>query len=160
MTPWRWGQRSTEADQRGSASVELAVLAVPCVILLALLATGFRVADAQHRVTGVAGAAAREASLGRDARNAEALAEKKAKQELSAKTMHCSPKPQVNATFVDTWDASGRPGMVTVTVSCSVPFADLGIPLLRGSRTLTDVAVSPIDPYRAEKRPGTGGGQG
>jgi Flp pilus assembly protein TadG len=89
---WRCARsHHPRADQRGSASVELAVLALPCVMLLALMASGFRIADAQHRISGVASAAAREASLGRDASSAEALAQAKATQELNAKTLTCAP---------------------------------------------------------------------
>ena len=45
--------------------------------------------------------------------------------------------------------AQGVPGQaVVVTVTCLVSFADLAIPGLPGSRTLTDRAVSPIDPNR------------
>ena len=45
--------------------------------------------------------------------------------------------------------AQGVPGQsVVVTVTCLVSFSDLAIPGLPGSRTLTDRAVSPIDPNR------------
>ncbi len=147
MRVW-WARRQCES-QRGSASVELAVLALPCVMLLALMASGFRVADAQHRISGVASASARQASLARDVSTAEALATDKALQELSAKALTCSPQPHVSTEYRQGWNGDGSAGLVVVRVSCSVPFADLGIPLLRGSRTLTDVAVSPIDPFRS-----------
>lgn len=152
MIARRRGRDAT--SQRGSASVELSVLTMPCVFLLAILTTGFRIADAEHRLSGVASAAAREASLGRDAGNAKKLAESKARKELNANALRCMPAPNVSAQFRDTWESTATPGTVQVTVKCSVPFADLGLPFLKGSRTLTDVAVSPIDHFRSTTNSG------
>ena len=43
---------------------------------------------------------------------------------------------------------AGTPAAVTVDVACTVDLSDVAVPGLPGSRTLTDSAVSPLDPAR------------
>jgi hypothetical protein len=43
----------------------------------------------------------------------------------------------------------GSDATVTVTVTCTVTIADLAIPGLPGTHTMTGTATSPIDSYRS-----------
>ena len=43
----------------------------------------------------------------------------------------------------------GTDGTVTVTITCTVTIADLAIPGLPGTHTMTGTAASPIDRYRS-----------
>jgi Flp pilus assembly protein TadG len=53
------------AGEGGSASLELAIIAPVLLVLVALVVMGGRFAMASAAITGVAGAAARDASLAR-----------------------------------------------------------------------------------------------
>ena len=141
--PGRW--------DRGSASLELSILAPVMLLLIGFVVVAGRVAVAGAAVTSIAGNAARDASLARDARGAAAAASSSARSSLTAQDLHCVGGGDVSL------DPSGFPAAarggggqsVVVTVTCIVSFSDLGLPGLPGSRTLTDQAVSPIDPNRA-----------
>ena len=111
-----------------------------------------RVAIANNSVTAIAGNAARAASLARDARSATAAGGASARSDLTAQALHCDGGGQVNVDATGFYAArQGTPGQaVEVTVTCVVSFADLAIPGLPGSRTLSDRAVSPIDPNRGD----------
>ena len=61
-------------DDRGSESVELAILLPVGILILAMLVIGARIALAGDRVSGVAGIAARDASLARSAAAAQQTA--------------------------------------------------------------------------------------
>ncbi|GAA3714275.1 hypothetical protein GCM10022224_094890 [Nonomuraea antimicrobica] len=43
----------------------------------------------------------------------------------------------------------GRPATIIAHVSCEVQLADLAIPGIPGTKTITSSFTSPIDPYRA-----------
>ena len=134
-------------DDRGSESVELAILLPVALLVLAMLVIGARVALAGDRISGVAGIAARDASLARSAAAAEQLATASASEALSSRDLHCA---EVQVT-VDTAGFSSAPGVlasVSVAVSCTVDLSDVGVAGLPGSRTLRDSATSPLDPAR------------
>lgn len=151
----RGGLRTDRRD-RGSATLELSILAPVMLLLIGFVVVAGRVAVAGAAVTSIAGNAARDASLARDARGAVAAASSSARASLTAQDLHCAGGGDVAV------DPSGFAGAarggggqaVVVTVTCLVSFSDLGFPGLPGSRSLTDQAVSPIDPNRAA----TGGG--
>lgn len=139
----RWWWR----DDRGSESVELAILLPIGLLLVAMLVVGARIALAGDRISGVAGIAARDASLARSAVAAQQLATETATAALTSQGLHCIDV-QVR---VDTSGFSAPPGTsasVTVAVSCTVDLSDVGVAGLPGSRTLTDSATSPLDPAR------------
>lgn len=137
---------------RGSATLELAILASALILLLGFIVVAGRVAIANNTITTVAGNAAREASLARDARTATVTAAATARSALTAQAIRCDGGGQVAVDASGFAAASqGAPGQsVVVTVTCLVSFADLAIPGLPGSRTLSDRAVSPIDPNRGD----------
>lgn len=139
--------RSHPDRERGSESVELAILLPVAVLVLAMLVIGARITLVGNRMTGVAGIAAREASLARSSSAATQLATAAATQALADRQLHCTDiRVTVDATgFVS---APGTAAVVTVDVACSVDLSDIGAPGLPGSRTLRDVATSPLDPAR------------
>jgi hypothetical protein len=134
-------------DDRGSESVELAILLPVGLLVLAMLVIGARIALAGDRISGVAGIAARDASLARSAVAAEQLASAGATTALAGRDLHCADV-QVSVDTSGFAAAPGVPASVTVVVSCTVDLSDIGVAGLPGSRTLRDTATSPLDPAR------------
>jgi Flp pilus assembly protein TadG len=129
-------------------SVELAVIAPGLVLLLLLVGAGGRVVEAQSHVDGAARDAARAASLGRSAVQADDLAVQAAQADLGSSSW-CAPG-SVTVTVAG-FPALGQavlPGTnVTVTVGCEVnmsPFTILGF---KPTKPFTAQAVAPLDPY-------------
>lgn len=142
---------SNRRPDAGSVALELAILTPVMILLIGFVVVAGRVAIAGASVTSAAGNAAREASLARDARSASAVALTAAQQGLAAQNLHCDGGGQVEVDPSGFAAAAGGAAgqLVTVTVTCQVDFADLAMPGLPGSRTLTDQAVSPIDANRS-----------
>ena len=134
-------------NDRGSESVELAILLPVAILVLAMLVIGARIALAGDRISGVAGIAARDASLARSSAAAEQLATASAADALASRDLHCADIQVTvdTAGFASTPDALAS---VTVAVTCTVDLADIGVAGLPGSRTLRDTATSPLDPAR------------
>jgi len=132
---------------QGSATVEMVILAPAVLLLIALVVVGGRVALANNALAGVAGSAAREASLARSPAEALALARESATSTLADQRLHCL-STQID---VDTTGFSAPPGTgasVRVDVYCTVALNEMSMPGIPGSRTLHDFSVSPLDPYR------------
>ncbi|MFD6949834.1 MULTISPECIES: TadE/TadG family type IV pilus assembly protein [unclassified Nocardiopsis] len=130
-------------DDRGSASVELSLLVPVLVVALVLMVIAGRQVSAALITQDAAAAAARAASLQRDAASARTHAYREAGRELDDRGVVCS-------LFTAVVDASGfEPGgIVEVRVACTVTVVDLGG--LGGERTLTATSTSPVDPYRGQ----------
>jgi hypothetical protein len=141
----RAGQRWR--DDRGSESVELAILLPVGILVLAMLVIGARIALAGDRVSGVAGIAARDASLARSAVAAQQTATASATEALADRNLHCADV-QVSVDTSGFTSVPGVPTSVTVAVACTVDLSDIGVTGLPGSRTLRDTATSPLDPAR------------
>jgi hypothetical protein len=137
--------RSTGA--RGSATLELAVLLPAVLILLALVTAAARLTVAAGAVEQAAAAGARQASLVRSAGTAQGLAVAAVRANLAGQGVGCSPL-EVAVAAAALQRRVGESGQVAVTVSCSVPLADLGVPGLPGSRRIERVALSPVERYR------------
>jgi Flp pilus assembly protein TadG len=138
---------SRRVSDRGSATVELAVLAPALLALLGLVIVAGRITVAAGAVEQAAATAAREASLARDARAARAGAQRSvsaalAQQGISCQTM--SSRVDVAGFGVDV----GSPATVTVEVDCSVALSDLSVPGMPGVRTVSARMTSPIDRFR------------
>ena len=126
-------------DDSGSMSVELAVLAVPLVAILLLIAALGRFSDARTQVTEAARDAARRASTYLVAAQAEAGARQIARSELSGVCEHASVNVDI---------AQLHPGgQVTVTVACPVPLGDLTLVRLPGTKTISASSVAVVDTY-------------
>ena len=138
---------SARTGERGSVSVELALLAPALLLLLAFGVLAGRTQIAEGAVAEAARAAAREASLARDAATATALATAQAQQTLAAQDLRC----QATNVDVDTAGFQAPPGQsgdVTVAITCVVGMADLLAPGLPGVVTVEAVFTSPVDAYR------------
>ena len=137
------------AGEGGSASLELAILAPVLLALLALVVMGGRFAMAASAITGVAGAAARDASLARTPAAARAGAVSSALAAMAAQSLHCQGAPSVQVDTSGFAALPGTPASVTVEVTCVVLVNPLTVPGLPTTRTLHERAVSPIDSYRS-----------
>jgi Flp pilus assembly protein TadG len=134
-------------NDRGSESVELAILLPVGILILAMLVIGARIALAGDRISGVAGIAARDASLARSPTAAQQIATASATNALTDRNLHCADI-QVSVDTSGFTSAPGGPAAVTVTVACTVDLSDIGVAGLPGSRTLRDSSTSPLDPAR------------
>lgn len=112
-----------------------------------MIAVGARVALADDSITGVAASAARDASIARDPAQAEQLALSSATATLKAQGLHCM-QTRVRVDTSGFHAPTGTVASIRVSVRCVVSFADIALPGLPGSHTLTDQASSPLDPYR------------
>ena len=120
--------------ERGAIGVFLAVLAG-------------RTQIAEGAVQEAARAAAREASLARDAATAAALAGAQAERTLAAQDLRCQ-RTTVDVDTAGFQAPPGRSGDVTVTIACVVGMADLLAPGLPGAVTVEAPFTSPVDAYR------------
>ena len=138
---------SAHVGERGSVSVELALLAPALLLLLSFAVVAGRTQIAEGAVAEAARAAAREASLARDPATATMLASAQAQRTLTAQDLRC----QSTTIDVDTGGFQappGQPGDVTVSITCVVGMADLLAPGLPGSVTVDATFTSPVDAYR------------
>ncbi|MGB7981069.1 MAG: TadE/TadG family type IV pilus assembly protein [Candidatus Nanopelagicales bacterium] len=132
---------------RGSATIELAILAPVLLALLGLVIVAGRITAAGSAVEQAASSAARAASLARDARSADASAQRAAQEALRQQGITCQPL----LSAVDTAGfavAVGAPASVTATIRCTVPLADVAVPGMPGTRTVSAEMTSPIDTFR------------
>ena len=132
-------------DERGSVTLELAILAPALLLLLGALVFAGRVQTSSATVEQAARAAARDASLARTADIARATAQASAERELAGSGCVSTD------VGVDTGGFAaplGTDAAITITVTCTVSLADLAIPGLPGTHTLTGSATSPLDRYR------------
>jgi Flp pilus assembly protein TadG len=135
------------AIDRGSATIELAVLAPALLAVLGLVVVAGRISTAGGAVEQAAASAARAASIARDARGAEAAARRSARDSLRDQGVTCLPL----TSSVDVGGfavAVGSPASVTVRLRCTVPLADVSVPGMPGRRTVTAQMTSPIDRFR------------
>jgi Flp pilus assembly protein TadG len=139
-----WTQlRSQSSGDAGSSTAELAV-ATPLLVMVLLFAVlCARLASTQMDLQAAAGSGARSASIARTQTAARADAERAARDTLAARGLTCRDAA------VSVEPGALRPGgAATVTVSCTVPFSDLLLLGVPGSRTVSATATSPIDRYR------------
>lgn len=138
--------RNPDAE-RGSMSLELAILVPAVLLVLGLVVLGGRVQVAAGAVEHAAAAAARQASLARTPETARAAATLVAADTLGQQGITCAP----GSTTVDTSGFAvpvGQGAQVTVHVTCTLEMSDLAIPGLPGARTLTAASTSVLDTYR------------
>lgn len=131
-------------QERGSASVELAVVAPALVILFLLVVLAGRASDADAQVTRAAAAAARAASLRQHPDDATSDAQTVAAENLATAGVTCDPLD------VDVDVADFRAGgTVAVTVTCQVPMSDMALLGVPGARASTSTATEHIDRFRS-----------
>lgn len=137
--------RRAGAPDRGSMTVELAVIAPGLILLLLLIGAAGRVVESQGHIDGAARDAARAASLAQSPGQADQLALQSASADLS--TGWCAAG-SVSAQVSGFPAGPAGPGQdVTVTISCNVnmsPFTLLGF---RPAMQFTGTGVAPLDPF-------------
>ena len=135
------------ARQRGSATLELAVITPALLILLALLIAAGRLTLAHTVLDQAAAAAARAASLARTAEAAEHAARAAALDTLNSQALHCT-NLSVHADTRGFRTRVGIPAQVSIEVACTLDLSAAAVPGLPGTRTLHADAVSVLDTYR------------
>lgn len=136
-------------DERGEVedlpALVILVVGVLCVLGSVLFVFAqYSAADTQ--VQAAAFAAARDASLSGNVETAGPNARAAAEQSLSGDV-------QCQNLDVDLDDSGlrtplGQTGVVTATVTCTVQFRTIQLPMIPGGTTITKTAMSPTDPYR------------
>jgi Flp pilus assembly protein TadG len=131
------------ARERGSATVELALVTPALVAVLLFMVTLGRFATTRQDVDGAARDAARAASIARSPVAARQDAEAAANAGLEKGGVRCRDLT------VDVDLADFRPGgNVVVDLTCSVDLSDVTLLRLPGSKTFSTRFVSVIDVYR------------
>lgn len=138
--PW-----SSMRSERGSVSVEVAVIAPAFVFLMLLVVFAGKVSEADGNVERAAAEGARAASLRQTASNAATDARSTVEANLAVAGVTCD----LLEASVDTSDFEPG-GTVTVTVACTASMADVTLLGVPGTRTFTASATEVIDTYRSD----------
>ncbi|MFB4302237.1 TadE family protein [Actinomadura sp. NTSP31] len=136
----------TRARDAGNAVVETAILAPVFITFLAGLLVVMRVVHGSAVVAQAAADAARQASIARTARQAQAAASSSALRTLHDRGLHCTPSVRLDLSGFNR--PVGQPATIAARVTCTVRLGDVGLPGMPGARTVTKTHRSPIDPYR------------
>lgn len=132
-------------SERGSISVEVAVIAPAFVFLMLLVVYAGKVSEADGNVERAAAEGARAASLRQNPAAAVDDARAVVEANLAATGVPCS---QLD-TSVDT--SMFEPGgTVTVTVRCDASMADVTLLGVPGTRSFTATSTEVIDTYRSD----------
>jgi Flp pilus assembly protein TadG len=144
----RTGRRRQARRERGSMSVELAIVTPGLILLLLLLAAGGRVVEAQGHIDGAARDAARAASLAGSQGQAGQLALQAAEGDLGTSSWCTSGSVQAPVTgFPAGGEVVGPGSDVRVTVTCDVnmsPFRLLGF---GATMHFSGTGIAPLDPF-------------
>ncbi|WP_406346938.1 TadE family protein [Streptomyces sp. NBC_00648] len=131
----------------GSAAIEGAIILPVLIMFLCLALAGGRIVTSGAKIDAAAQDAAREASIHRTAAAALSAARSAADESLQDQGIRCAS----TSVSIDTGGLRvpvGQVGTVTVTVTCTIPLADLLLPGAPGAKTLTATATSVVDQYR------------
>ena len=133
--------RRWHRSEQGAAA-ELAVLAVPLMLILLLIVAMGRVASVRAEVDAAARDAARAASLARSPGAATPAAQDAAAASLSTDGLACR-------SFDITVDVSdfGPGGTVAAEVRCTISLAELSLLPLPASPTVSSRFVEPVDTF-------------
>ncbi len=136
----------------GNAALELVILAPVLLFLIGLITAFGRVSTAQNAVSAAAQDAVRQASLQLDPAAAIAAGRASAQAALAQDGLHCDPQVAVNTSGSSSTPGFqaqiGQPAAVSATVRCVVSLAQIIVPGLPGSDTISETFTSPLDPYR------------
>ncbi len=131
--------------ERGSVSVEVAVIAPAFVFLMLLVVFAGKVSEADGNVERAAAEGARAASLRQSPGDAVADAEAAVEANLRHAGVPCTNL----TTAVDTSDFEPG-GTVAVTIRCEASMADVTLLGVPGTRTFSATSVEVIDTYRSD----------
>ncbi|MWA04610.1 pilus assembly protein [Actinomadura sp. LD22] len=138
--------RRNRGRDAGNAVVETAILAPVFITFLAGLLVVMRVVHGSAVVAQAAADAARQASIARTAREAQAAASTSAMRTLHDRGLHCAPSVRLDLSGFNR--PVGQPAVVSARVTCAIRLSDVGLPGMPGVRTVVKTHRSPIDPYR------------
>lgn len=125
--------------ERGSMAVELVIL-TPVLVAFILLVVAFgRYVAVRGEVEALTRDAVRQASAQRTA--ADALSAATATVAAARKPERTCTTPVLSGAFVPS-------GILTVTLTCEVSYAGLGLIGLPGSATVRATSAAPLDTYR------------
>jgi len=131
------------ADEEGQATLELVLLAIPLLALFMLAIAFGRWGEAKGVISDAADAAAQAASVTTGGYEAQAAAQSAAAGVFAAHQIECaSPGVTVNLTVVPG-------GSEAATVSCTASDAQVLLPGLPGSLTLSGTETAVVRPYRS-----------
>jgi len=137
-------------NERGSAVLEAAIGLPAFLLFIGLILFAGRVAIATQAVDSAAAQAARTASLARTQSTAQSTAHSAATSSLAGQHVNCT-RTKVSVDTDGFTAPVGQPATVTANVTCVVNLADLAVPGIPGTRTVTATASSPIDTYRERR---------
>ena len=139
------GHLQQRAGQRGSMAIEIVLLTPVLFAFTLLVVAGGRLVARQSDVDSTARDAARAASVERSEGSARSVGE--------AVTLRNGDTCDSPAVDTSDWPPPGsvRGGSVTVTVTCEVSYAGLGLLELPGSVTVTGTSTAPVDQYRRQE---------
>lgn len=145
MNLWWFLHRGGE---RGSASLEAAIVVPAFILFVGLLIYAGRTSVAHQGVEAVAYDAARSASIARTPTEAQERAAMAVEYALDAQGLRCaSHNLDLDTSGLD--KPAGQPGTVTVTVSCTIDLDDLAVPGIPGQYTVSATMAAVVDAYRA-----------
>lgn len=136
------------AAERGSASVELAILTIPIMILVAFSVFVGRYAATYQEVTSASRDAARAASVRQTPGQAEIDGRTAAENTLRTRSVSC-PSPEINIETGELYPG----GRVVATVDCTVSLADLTGLGMPGSVRIGARSIAVVDTYRGGDPP-------
>jgi len=140
----------TWPHERGSAAVEITLVAPLLVLFVMVVIFGGRLALARQAVQSAAFDAARAASVARTQPEARTSAAEITAATLANQQLPCATTQVV----VDTAGFSkpvGTPATVSVRVVCQVAIADLGLPGFAATVPVDASAISALDSFRERK---------
>jgi Flp pilus assembly protein TadG len=133
-------------DDRGSAVVELVVMAPVLFAFVVAVVFAGRLTAGRARIEAAARSAARTVSIARDPEAATAVAERQATEMAGFGSPMCRTI-EVEQTF----DRAADPVVVTVSITCVADLTDLAfLDVGRIDNTFTATAAEVLDRYREE----------
>ena len=128
--------------------MELTLLVPALVVVLAVLVAGGRLWFARTTVAEAAQTGARAASLARTAGAAAADGRQASEASLATAGLRCA-RTSVQIRTAAFGVPVGTPATITSSVGCTVPLADVALPGLPGSVSLTATGAAALDTYRS-----------
>lgn len=134
---------SLRSADRGSASLELVLMAPVLIVLMLFVVLVGRLGQARADVDRAARDAARAASIARTSDAAHERAAAAARATLADGGVSCR-----SMTIALDTGTFAPDGAVHATVGCNVDLADLSLLGVPGSRTITATFTQPVDAFR------------
>lgn len=145
-------EQSTGArDERGATAVEFAIILPALLLIAGMLIGAGRLANAQVAVQQWADAAARTASLNRDAMSASTQAHAVIAADAKSSDVRCRPGWLLRLDATAFGQQIGAAGTVRAQVLCVIELSDLLVPGFPGSITISAESTSTLDRFRGRR---------